>query len=85
MVVVTTVVEVPVPRVYVKTTLSDPLLEPVAWGPELETPVPRGTVEAAPRALDAELPALTPVPRGAEDEVVDATPRAVLEAAAADE
>jgi hypothetical protein len=36
--------------------------------------------------VDAELPALTtPVPKGTEDEVVDTTPAAVLEAATADE
>lgn len=83
MVVVTTVVEVPVPRVYVKTTLSDPLLAPVAWAPLPETPVPRGADEAKPRAEVAEAP--TPVPKGAYDEVVDTTPAAVLEAKAAEE
>lgn len=41
---------------------------------------------ATPRAEDAELPALTtPVPRGADDDVVETTPAAVLEAAAAEE
>lgn len=41
---------------------------------------------AAPRAVDAEFPApATPVPKGAEDDVVETTPAAVFEAEAADE
>jgi hypothetical protein len=61
MVVVTIVVDVPDPRVYVRTTLSEPLGPPVPWAPlPAETPVPRGidgTVTTPAAVLEAVLAA----------------------------
>jgi hypothetical protein len=78
-VVVTTVVEVPDPRVYVRTTESDPLGLATTAAPD--TPVERGTTgelttPAAVLVSETALPLTeTPVPRGVE---VLTTPAAAL-------